>query len=359
MYKPSIIRDYVQKILIKNGVPERKARITSDVLIEADMRGIFSHGVNNLDLLVINSIKQGGTDPDAVPEETTLNINFPIRHIDARGDLGPAAAMDAMELARGLARKSGFGKVYVYNANHFGIAAVYSEAICAEKDLAGRVSCTTPSVVKPYGGKKNRLGTNLISWSIPYDKGIVTIDMATTIHAVSGILKSLVEGGGLPFPVYDEKGRKTTSSDRFDGPFDFLQNGSMIPLGGLGEGKADAGYKGTGLAFLIELDGVIGGGESGYVNPILHGKERWIRQTFEAWRIDTLFPRDEALQKITQTIADLRTQQGKNMFLPGEKEIRRREKSLREGISYFAGQIERLEKLGGESGLASLSHLKS
>ncbi len=37
--------------------------------------------------------------------------------------------------------------------------------------------------------------------SIPYNSGIVTIDMATTIHAVSGIIKALVEGKPMRFPV--------------------------------------------------------------------------------------------------------------------------------------------------------------
>ena len=140
------------------------------------MRGIFSHGINSLDLIVINSIKQGGTDPNAKAEDKTRDPRFPIRHIDAHGDLGHPAAMDAAGMVKVSARKYGYGKVYVANANHFGIGAIYTERICAEKDLCARVTCTTPSVVKPYGGEKKRLGTNVIAWSVPYDRGFVTID---------------------------------------------------------------------------------------------------------------------------------------------------------------------------------------
>jgi LDH2 family malate/lactate/ureidoglycolate dehydrogenase len=258
-------------------------------------------------------------------------------------------------MVKELARKHGYGKVYVANANHFGIGAIYTEKICAEKDLSARITCTTPSVVKPYGGEKKRLGTNVIAWSAPYDRGFVTIDMATTIHAVSGILRALIEGTSLPFPVFDLSGSKTTDSHDFDGVVDFLQRGSMIPLGGMGEEGADAGYKGTGMAMLIELDNVIGGGISNYIEPLADDEKRRVRQTFEAWRIDTLFEQDDALAHISKTIFDIKSHQGEDMLLPGEKESIHREKSLKCGIPYSAIQIARLEKLGQGVGLGQVS----
>ncbi len=353
--KPEIVKSYVIEILKRHGIPVHKAQFTAEVLVEADMREIFSHGINSLDLIVMNSIKQKGTVPDAQAEDETLNKDFPIKHINAHGDLGHPLAMESVNVVKRLARNHGYGKVYVYNANHFGIAAIYSEKICAEKDLTGRVTCTTPSVVKPYGGKKNRLGTNLISWSIPYDQGIITIDMATTIHAISGILRAFLEGIPFPFPVYDKDGKETMDPRAFDGIFHFLEEGSMIPLGGIGKGGTDAGYKGTGLATLIELDNVIGGGPSSYISPIVNDERRRIRQTFEAWRIDTLFPKEVILQHISQTVSDIKSKQGKNMLLPGEKEAKQREKSMRYGISYTAGQIARLEQLGCVVGLGEVS----
>jgi L-2-hydroxycarboxylate dehydrogenase (NAD+) len=346
MFNPGIIETYVKDILIRYGVPPPKAEVTAEVLVEADMRGIFSHGINSLDLIVINSIRQGGTEPDAEAEDKTRNPDFPIRHVDAHGNLGHPMAMDAVGIVKDLARKHGYGKVYVANANHFGIGAIYTEKICAEKDLSGRVTCTTPSLVKPYGGEKKRLGTNVIAWSIPYDRGFVTIDMATTIHAVSGVLRALIEGTPFPFPVYDPSGTKTTDTQSFDGFADFLKRGSMIPLGSMGEEGADAGYKGTGMAMLIELDNVIGAGASTYIEPLMDDENRRIRQTFEAWRIDTLFAQNDALAYISKTISDIKSRQGKSMLLPGEKEAMQRENSLRHGIPYAASQIDRLEKLG-------------
>ncbi|MGD8539304.1 MAG: Ldh family oxidoreductase, partial [Candidatus Aminicenantes bacterium] len=354
-YKHDVIRSFVCSLLEGYGVPAKKAQITSDVLVETDLRGIFSHGINLLDIMIVPSLIAGGIIPDAVAEDQTRNPDYPIRHIDAHGDMGYSVAMGAVSQVKTLAANHGYGKAYVFNANHFGAAGIYSETICQEKNLSGRVTCTTPSFVKPYAGKKNRLGTNLISWSIPYDRGIVTIDMATTIHAVSGIIKALVEGAPLPFPVYDRNIQQTSDPAAFKDLFDFLNQGSMIPLGGLGEGGADAGYKGSGLAILVELDSVIGGGVSGFVSPLAFDKERWVRQTFEAWRIDTLFPAEPSLQKISETVRNIRKDQGHEMLLPGEKEAKNREKSLREGIPYTEKQIFRLEKMGQAVGLGNVS----
>jgi L-2-hydroxycarboxylate dehydrogenase (NAD+) len=354
-YNAENIRSYVCSVLEGYGVPENKAQITSDVLVEADLRGIFSHGINQLDIMIIPSLVAGGIDPSVIAEDKTRNPDFPIRHIDAHGDLGYTVAMDAVNQVKNLARKHGYGKIYVFNANHFGAAGVYSEVICQEKDLSGRVMCTTSAVVKPYGGIKSRLGTNLICWSIPYISGIVTIDMATTIHAVSGIIKAMIEGKPLPFPVYDQSGHETTDSGTFKDIVEFLNHGSMIPLGGLGKGDSDTGYKGTGLAILIELDSVIGGGLSEFVSSIVFDHGRLIRQTFEAWRIDTLFPIEKSLRHISDTIKNMRKDQGSQMILPGEKEAKKRELALREGIHYSAEQIERLEKLGQALGLGNVS----
>jgi LDH2 family malate/lactate/ureidoglycolate dehydrogenase len=155
--------------------------------------------------------------------------------------------------------------------------------------------------------------------------------------------------------VYGASGSKTSDPLEFDGYKDFLKRGSMIPLGGMGQEGADAGYKGTGLAILIELDNVVGGGASSSIEPLLEDAKRRVRQTFEAWRIDTLFEHKEVLVHISKTISDMKSHQGKDMLLPGEKESIQRERSLQNGIPYADVQIARLEKLGRGVGLGQVS----
>jgi LDH2 family malate/lactate/ureidoglycolate dehydrogenase len=357
-YEVGRVRDYVARIVESHGVGPSKARTVADVLVEADLRGIWSHGINNLDLLVISAIERAGAYPEAVVEDVTTVSTPAVRHLDAHGDLGACSAMVATDLVKEMATNYGLAKVYVHNANHFGAGAIYTERICADGDLAGRVTCTTPSLTIPHGGRRKRLGTNLICWSVPYDGGFVTIDMATTVHSASGVVKAIVEGSPLPFPVYDPAGEETLDSTVFAGPDDFLARGAMIPLGGLatklaGE-RSGAGYKGSGLAILIELDSVIGGGFSTYIDPTVHDEGRWIRQTFEAWRIDTLYSTERAIAEISRTVKDIRNHGGRGMLLPGESELRQRRIALERGIHYAPVQIGRLESLGAAVGLPAL-----
>jgi LDH2 family malate/lactate/ureidoglycolate dehydrogenase len=109
------------------------------------------------------------------------------------------------------------------------------------------------------------------------------------------------------------------------------------------------------LAILIELDNVLGGGASSSIEPLLEDAKRRVRQTFEAWRIDTLFEHKEVLVHISKTISDMKSHQGKDMLLPGEKESIQRERSLQNGIPYADVQIARLEKLGRGVGLGQVS----
>ena len=143
---------------------------------------------------------------------------------------------------------------------------------------------------------------------------------------------------------------------------DFLTRGALISLGGLetrlGGEMSDAGHKGSGLALLIELDSVIGGGFSPYIDPTVHDEGRWIRQIFEAWRIDTLLPREQALEQISRTVGDIRKHGGPKMLLPGERELRLRAEALECGIAYSPVQIERLNRTGAEVGLPPLEPLK-
>ncbi|HJO93918.1 MAG TPA: Ldh family oxidoreductase [Victivallales bacterium] len=356
-YDHKLIELYTCQILEKYNIPSNKAKISAKILVEADLRGIFSHGINNIETYVIKAIENGGLILNAESEDINPDNKFSIRHIDANGELGHCSAMFAVNYVKKLARKYGYGKVYVSNANHFGAAGIYSEEICKEKDLSGRVCCTTLSCTVPYGGNKKRLGTNPLAWSIPYNDGIITIDMATTTHAISGLAKAVIERFQLPFPAYDNEGNEILDSSIFSSVEDFYNNSSMVPLGALGREKskkADAGYKGTGLATLIELDSVIGSGPSTFINPTNMNVNRRIHQTFEAWRVDTCFSKKTALNNISKTIKDIRQYGGDSMLMPGEKEHITRRISIENGIPYTNEQINRFNNIRKNLGLSTI-----
>ncbi len=341
---PEALVDFAARVLIALGASAQRARETAEILAGADMRGISSHGVAGGTGLreLLERIQQGAIDPAALPE-VEQKEGRAVAAMDARGGIGPAAAMDATRLAGDLAERYGIGKVYVHNANHFGAACIYVEALVA-RNLAGRATCTSGAWMIPYGGEKIRLGTNPIAWGVPAGDRAVVIDVATTQRAVSPAIRASRAGEAIP-PDYflDENGEVISGHV----PYEELIKGSVLPLGG-----TQFGYKGSGLAVLVDLDGVIGGGATEHIPTLRVRPDARITQTIEAWRLDALYPEEQACRRLEEAVRDIKACGGPDMLLPGEREARTKADAERSGIPYEASQWETLEMLGSRVGVA-------
>ncbi len=334
---------FATKAITTLGASEERARETAEILTAADLRGISSHGVAGGTGLreLIERIRKGAIDPKATPS-VRRNENWAIAAMDARGGIGPAAAMDATRLAGDLAERYGVGKVYVHNANHFGAACVYVEALI-ERGLAGRATCTSGAWMIPYGGNRLRLGTNPIAWGVPAGDRAIVIDMATTQRAVSPAIRASRAGEVIP-PDYFLHENGDVMSGHVE--YDALLKGSVLPLGG-----KQFGYKGSGLAMLVDLDGVIGGGMAGRVPTLRVKPDARIAQTIEAWRLDALYPEEEARRRLAEAVRDIKTCGGAEMLLPGEREAIKKAKAEQDGIPYEASQWNTLEMIAGGLGI--------
>jgi uncharacterized oxidoreductase len=98
--------------------------------------------------------------------------------------------------------------------------------------------------VTPFGGREARLGTNPISMAIPSDLDApLYLDMATSAAAAGKIAVAVARNEPVPPGwVIDSAGKPTTD------PRQLRQGGALLPLGG-----PDGGYKGTGLAVMVEI----------------------------------------------------------------------------------------------------------
>jgi len=410
-------------VLEKVGFPARQAQAAALVLVEADLRGDFAHGLagaNSLDKFIsqINDdrarlgfkrmeIAEYSRDPDKYPTVITA---------DARGTLGHYVALELIPELAARAREYGCAKAYIRNSTHFGDCGVYSELI-ARSDLAARVTSTSPPWMRPfielqdredqaaevnrtrYQGVSKRFGTNPLAWSIPYEGGLITIDMAATQRALSpalevarrnsralnleadrngaffiglggrrvglaeihlsvarsddpaGVLRGLgfdrpvrlfpVEAGLLKGPEGEDISYPLAFDDVFKRHF------CIAPLGG-----TCFGYKGFGLNMLVELDNVIGGGATGLIrvlddqgNPTT--PER-VSQTLEAYAIDALFPLAEAKKRLRESVATTLACGNGLMFLPGQKEQETRARFLKEGVPMTPERIGWLRRMAAD-----------
>lgn len=329
---------FATKIIMALGAPEERARVTAEILAAADMRGISSHGVAGGTGLreLVDRIRKDAIDPKATPS-VKRNENWAVATMDAQAGIGPAAAMDATRLAGDLAEEYGIGKVYMHNANHFGAACVYVEALI-ERGLAGRATCTSGAWMMPFGGNTIRLGTNPIAWGVPAGDQAIVIDAAMTQRAVSPAIRASRAGEAIP-PDYflDENGEVISGHV----PYDELLKGSVLPLGG-----TQFGYKGSGLAVLVDLDGVIGGGATERIPTLRVQDDARITQTIEAWRLDALYSIEDAKNRLAEAVRDIKSCGRPEMLLPGEREARKKADAEKNGIPYEASQWDTLEMLG-------------
>jgi LDH2 family malate/lactate/ureidoglycolate dehydrogenase len=338
------VEAFVTTLLKCYNISNLDALTTSRVLVEADLRGISSHGINTLDNVLLRQIENKVIDPHAKYEIIKPSKYGSIVAIDAKGGLGHPISKIASRIAIENAKIHGMGYVSVFNSTHFGAASMYAEKI-AKNDCMGIVTCTTGVAMIPHGANAKVLGTNPICWSLPYQlqdkKSVVTIDMATTPRASNHIFKALLDKEKvLPFSVYTADGELTRNPLRFGSVEEFMSNGAMAPLGA----SDGVGYKGSGLGFLIELATNLAGGPTARINQLAKGNDRRVRQTFLAVAIDAFKDAEQVRLDIGATIANMRKAGGPNMLLPGELEFLTRKKYEREGIPYDSALVARLNE---------------
>src|SRR5689334_13281606 len=102
--QPDHIRALAEKVLIDLGAPHTHARIQVDLLLEAEMRGIPSHGLLRL-RRVVERIRNGVTDPRATGKLQWLSRG--LLSVDGERGLGPVIVSNALEALAGRAREDG------------------------------------------------------------------------------------------------------------------------------------------------------------------------------------------------------------------------------------------------------------
>ncbi len=360
------VRDFALRVLIAGGYPEDYAGATAYALLEADKKGVYSHGVaggTGLEEAVKRSGVTATVDPIARYEIN--ETRYPtILIINAHGAPGHITSYIATDLVKERARKLGIAKVFVNNANHFGAAGVWSERIAEDRDLEGVVTCTTAATVRPMGddiegldytkgaGSKVRTGTNPEAISIPHSSGIVTFDAAYTRLAASYCIKALKAGERVTIPGYiaDEAYQATFDpQDVFGVGSDgkLITRGSFFPLG-----SAGAGYKGDNKLRMIEMDNAFGGGPVVCIDSGSAGPDRRISHTFYAQAVDFLYGRDEALARIRALMRDYEENYfGESSRWPGDRANEALNYATSNGIPYSDGQIDTLRRAAEHVGL--------
>ena len=243
------MENFMIDVFIKVGVPADDAKICAEVLIEADKRGIDSHGVGRFKPIYIDRINAGLQNPvtniEIVRESPTTAV------IDGNNGMGQVISKYCMQMAIDKAKKYGMGMVTARNSTHYGIAGYYA-IMAAKQDMIGITGTNARPSIAPTFGVENMLGTNPLVFGMPTDEEFpFVIDCATSITQRGKL--ELYERQGKELPpgwVIDQNGKPRTDTSQV---LKELNTGTcaLTPLGGIGEEMA--GYKGYGYATVVEI----------------------------------------------------------------------------------------------------------
>lgn len=247
-------------MLVAQGLSAEDARITADVLLMADRRGIGSHGVARLKRYV-DGIKNGviRTHPAVkTVRETPVSLV-----IDGDGGMGQPLTYRAMQRCLEKARTNFMCFATIRNSNHYGIAGYYVLMALTEGMIGVSATNTTPLVV-PTFGRNVTIGTNPIAVGFPgKNEKPFLLDMATST-VPRGKLEVFARKE-KPIPdcwACDQAGQPSTNAAALLDDMINRRGGGLLPLGGGDE--LTGGHKGYGLSALVDiLCGVLSGGRVG------------------------------------------------------------------------------------------------
>lgn len=225
-------------VLVQTGyTPENATRIALH-LLDSQLRGYSSAGLARI--LAVRD-RLGDKRP---AEDISITTETPVlAHLNGNDTFGYLVGEKATEMVIAKAKECGIAIVAACNTWTTGMLAYYAEK-AAKEDLVTIITASSTPWVTIEGGYKGINGTNPVCVGFPSSGKPVILDIATSKILHADIVLAQRLGTELPAnSAFNARGEPTTD------PFEVLQ-GSIAPWGG---------YKGSGLASMVQLFGVLAG----------------------------------------------------------------------------------------------------
>lgn len=332
------LKDFVAAAFARSGLAAADAAIVSDCFVDAEIRGITSHGVSRLPVY-IDALRRGFNQ--ARPAVSVHRTGKATAVVDGGNGMGTLIAVHAMREAIALANESGIGMVAVYNTNNFGHAGYYASLAAAKGCIGIALSNGCPAIA-PYGGCEPMLGTNPIAVAAPGgDRPDFRLDISSSV--VSRGWLRLAARRNAPIPeglAVTEKGVPARTGQE-------ALSGVLLPF---------AGHKGSGIAMMIDLiAGVLSGAGFGtrvrsmYVPGEIRGD---VGHALIAIRVSAFLEPSEYERRYAVWFDALKATspaQGHNaVMIPGERSAAHAQNQRREGVRIDGDTWQSLLKLATE-----------
>jgi L-lactate dehydrogenase len=319
----SALIEFAQSLLLAAGMPPDRARDVAEILVEADLLGHDTHGLQLL-ATYLQHIETGQMTIEGEP--VTLSDRGAVIAWDGQRLPGPWLVLRAMELAAERSRTYGTGTVTIGRSHHIACLAAYlKRATDAGLVMLLLTSAPSGASVAPFGGLRSVFSPSPIAIGFPTTGGPVLVDVSTSIttNGLTGRLRK--EGKRLPHPwLIDERGESSDDPAVLQAP----HKGTILPLGGL-----DAGHKGYGLSLMVEAltAGLSGRGRA---DPPLPLDGSVFLQILDPEAFGGAKDFHRQMDWVAEACVDNPPRKGfDRVRLPGQMGLARRERQLQEGVA--------------------------
>ena len=241
-YAAEALVAFARTLLERAGLDGEMARDVGDALVTGDLLGHTTHGLALL-APYLAEIEKGAMMKTGEP--LVVNARAAAQTWDGRRLPGPWLTLRALDTAASMAATNGTGTVVIRRSHHIACLAAYLLR-ATDRGLIGIVQSSDPTVaaVVAHGGLTPIVTPNPIAAGLPTSGDPILMDISSSITSMGFARQEMNAGRKLPGPwLIDHEGHATDNPGAlFADP-----KGALLPLGGL-----DAGYKGFGLALLIE-----------------------------------------------------------------------------------------------------------
>lgn len=268
-YAPADLIEFSTALFNKAGLSLDRARVMSEMLVEGDLLGHTTHGLQ-LAGPYLKSLAAGDMTKEGDPE--VIQDRGSVVTWDGKYLPGPWLVVQAMNLCFDRIKDHPVMTVSIQHSHHIAALGAFLH-LATDKGYMILLSCSDPYTggVAPYGAKSAVYTPDPLAAGWPTDGDPVLIDISMSITAIGKVMRTGKQGDKMPGQwLVDHAGAAT------DDPNAFLEEpkGALLPLGGM-----DAGYKGFGLGLLVEaLTSGLGG--RGRAEAAETGQEKWAASVF-------------------------------------------------------------------------------
>lgn len=339
-YAAAALIAHADALFTAAGLEPDKAAIVAPLMVEADLMGHTTHGLQ-LVPPYLGALVDGSMTATGQPE--VIADRGPVVTWDGNRLSGVWLTATAIDLAVERARQYGTCTVAIRRSHHIACLAAFLQR-ATDQGMMVTLTCSDPSVasVAPFGGTRAVYTPDPIAVGIPTSGDPILIDISASIttNGLTGRLHK--EGRKLDHDwLIDADGAASRDpAVLFTDP-----PGTILPVGGL-----DHGHKGYGLALTVEaLTQALAG--HGRADP----PEGWGAGVWVQVQDPAAFAGAGDFTRQTDRLAELcRTNPPRpgvtSVRLPGDGALSRKRAALEHGVELYPGIVEALagwaDKLG-------------